>query len=334
MKISEEKLEKLEQEYSKTMNECNGKYMAELNSILQGMQEERKRAENPIFGAKDMPPPCGFSEKKVNDTPKQTIQINKEIHDIKRIITKDPMKFPEINSTVFQVSHGGDAGEEEGTVTFVELSKPAWVNLIKTDLKDWQYSERETSKDWYDVEDLIRGVESKERAKKYEPKEYVYTLIDTSGSMMGQGKGGKTYLEILGGYLPFIVSAYNGQVWCVDTKIHCEYENTQAREGFSVANEMSLGGGGGNDWTQAFEKLIALQDVKGKEFMTIILTDALMDWSIELMRRIKNLIVVIPNEPEMKKAIPWHFFNDPDYPNAHCILVDFFDNSIVKKDKK
>ena len=68
--------------------------------------------------------------------------------------------------------------------------------------------------------------------------------------------------------------------------------------------------------------------------MTIILTDALMDWSLELLKQIKNLIVVLPNEKEMIDAIPWQFFNDPEYPNAHCVLVDFFDNSIIKKDRK
>ena len=40
------------------------------------------------------------------------------------------------------------------------------------------------------------------------------------------------------------------------------------------------------------------------------------------------------NEKEMIDAIPWQFFNDPEYPNAHCVLVDFFDNSVIKKDRK
>ena len=334
MKIDEKKLEEMESQYNKEMNRANSGFMNELISILQGVQTERERAKNPIFGAEDMPPPCGLNNKKNNIDPTTQIEIDTEISDIKRIITDDPMKFPEITDTVFEVSQGGDAGDDEGVVTFVELAKPSWVNLINLDLKDWQYSERETSKDWYDVEDLIRGVEAKERAKKYEPKDVVYTLIDTSGSMMGTGKDGKTYLEILGGYLPFIVGSFNGEVWCVDTKIHDKVDNKQARENFDLAQTFKARGGGGNDWTEAFSQLIALQKKKKAEFMTIILTDALMDWNLTLLKQIKNLIVVLPNEKEMIDAIPWSFFNDPAYPNAHCILVNFFDNSIVKKDRK
>jgi len=334
MKIDEQKLDEMESLYAREINRANGGFMNELISMLQGVQTERERAKNPIFGAEDMPPPCGFNNKKNNVDPKTQIDINTEISEIKKIITDDPLKFPEITDTVYEVAHGGDAGEEEGTVTFVDLAKPAWVNLIKTDLKDWQYSERETSKDWYDVEDLIRGVERKERAKKHEPKDYVYTLLDTSGSMMGTGKDGKTYLEILGGYIPYIVGSFAGQVWCVDVKIHCEVDNKNAKESFDAANELAVGGGGGNDWTSAFQRLLALQKINKGEFMTIILTDALMDWSLDLLRKIKNLIVVIPHEPQMIEAIPWEFFNDPDYPNAHCVLVNFFDNAVIKKDRK
>ncbi len=340
MKIDKNKLEQLESQYKREMSRANGGFMNELISILQGIQTERERVKNPIFGSEDMPPPCGFNNKKNNVDAKTQIDINTEITDIKRIITQDPLNFPEITSTVFEVAKpGGGAGEEEGTVNFVDLAKPSWVNLINSDLKDWKYSEREKSKDWYDVEDLIRGIESKERAKKFEPKETVYTLLDTSGSMMGSGKDGKTYLEIVGGYLPFIVGSYNGQVWCVDETIQLKIDNKEAREGFKKAekysanNLMAVAGGGGNDWTQAFNELIQLQAQK-QEFMTIILTDALMDWSLDLLRKLKNLIVIVPNEPEMKSAIPWNFFNDPDYPNAHCVLVNFFDNSIVKKDRK
>ena len=334
MKISESKLNELESQYNREINSANGGYMNELISILQGIQQGRKREQNAIFGAEDMPPPCGWNDKVNNVDAKTQIDINTEVTDIKRIITDDPMKFPEITDTVFEVSQGGDAGDDEGVVTFVDLAKPSWVNLINLDLKDWQYSEREPSKDWYDVEDLIRGVEAKERAKKYEPKDVVYTLIDTSGSMLGTGKDGKTYLEILGGYLPYIVGSFNGEVWCVDTKIHDKVDNKKARENFDLAQTFKARGGGGNDWTEAFNQLIALQKKKKAEFMTIILTDALMDWSLTLLKQIKNLIVVLPNEKEMREAIPWEFFNDPEYPNAHCILVDFFDNSIVKKDKK
>tara|TARA_R110000851_G_scaffold310064_1_gene469687 strand:+ start:182 stop:1186 length:1005 start_codon:yes stop_codon:yes gene_type:complete len=334
MKINKSKLDILEAQYTKEMNRANGGFMNELISILQGIQTERQRAKNPIFGSEDMPPPCGFTNKQNNVKARTQIDINAEITDLKRIITDDPLKFPEITSTVYEVSQGGDAGTEEGAVTFVELAKPSWVNLINMDLKDWKYSERETSKDWYDVEDLIRGIESKERAKKYEPKDVVYTLIDTSGSMMGTGKDGKTYLEILGGYIPYIVGSFNGEVWCVDTKIHAKYTNKEARDGFDAARELSIGGGGGNDWTGAFQELITLQTIKKAEFMTIILTDALMDWSLDLLKKIKNLIVVLPNEKEMIDAIPWQFFNDPEYPNAHCVLVDFFDNSVIKKDRK
>ena len=95
------------------------------------------------------------------------------------------------------------------------------------------------------------------------PKDVVYTLIDTSGSMMGTGKDGKTYLEILGGYLPYIVGSFNGEVWCVDTKIHDKVDNKKARENFDLAQTFKLRGGGGNDWTEAFNQLIALQ--KNKE---------------------------------------------------------------------
>ena len=51
MKINKSKLDILEAQYTKEMNRANGGFMNELISILQGIQTERQRAKNPIFGS-------------------------------------------------------------------------------------------------------------------------------------------------------------------------------------------------------------------------------------------------------------------------------------------
>jgi predicted metal-dependent peptidase len=118
-------------------------------------------------------------------------------------------------------------------------------------------------------------------------------------------------------------------VWCVDTKVQDVKSNKEAFDIFKSANtlaknSLALAGGGATDFKSAFERLLAIIERDKKDIMVIILTDAGLQWDIGMLQELENVIIVAPEEGS--EYMPWNFLNNPKYPNAHGIVVNFFNN--------
>ena len=100
---------------------------------------------------------------------------------------------------------GGDEGRE---TTLINVGIPKWVqeleNSVKSKLK------RKKKREYFDVEGLVRGVTRKKKERGMKRIDYVYFLLDVSGSMSGFSYKGVPLLALFASYIPAIAKKYEG----------------------------------------------------------------------------------------------------------------------------
>ena len=225
------------------------------------------------------------------------------------------------------ISSGGAAGGARGYVTLPEIGTPKWVKELKDMVKGFAGGSKQRGKEYYDPEDLIRGMLTKQSEKQLKKSVYVYTVLDTSGSMNSATEGGISFIQLMMRQIPAIVREYEGEVILCDTDIHYPImENRKIRKALGDAGNFTYAGGGGTDFSLAYDYVLRqLLEIRIKkpqaEALVITLTDAGVFWDIDKIKELKNFVVVTtPKEKRNVKAIT-DALPPQEYPNVRNIFI-------------
>ena len=325
----------------KELQKINNKVNAEMREIseiidpivgrlydrLDDLQEEKGDSSEQVA------PTCGNARSGANNkksaaTTKRATEAKDEIIDQ---IKQNPHIFKEVGSistSSTDISSGGEGGSERGYVHLAPMGTPKWVKELKEITKGFVRGKKQRSKEYYDPEDLIRGVLSKQSAKKTKREQYVYTVLDTSGSMSSSsGVGRVSFLELMMKQIPPIVREYEGEVVLCDTEIHYPiYTNKQIRKALDETGKLGQAGGGATDFDEAYIYIIdQLEEIKktkpNAEALVITLTDAGVRWNLDYIKELKNFIVVTTLKESRNVKVISDEFPEKQYPNVRNIFI-------------
>ena len=194
-------------------------------------------------------------------------------------------------------------------------------------VKGFAGGSKQRGKEYYDPEDLIRGMLTKQSEKQLKKSVYVYTVLDTSGSMNSATEGGISFIQLMMRQIPAIVREYEGEVILCDTDIHYPImENRKIRKALGDAGNFTYAGGGGTDFSLAYDYVLRqLLEIRIKkpqaEALVITLTDAGVFWDIDKIKELKNFVVVTtPKEQRNVQAIT-DALPPQEYPNVRNIFI-------------
>lgn len=258
---------------------------------------------------------------------KKAAQVQDEIIEQ---IKANPHVFKDVavvneSTSISDGSSGGDASRVR--VVLPEIGTPKWVKELKEMVKGFVGGTRQRSKDYYDPEDLVRGILSKQPEKKIKKQQYIYTVLDTSGSMNASAGGGKSFLQLMTSQIPAIVREYEGEIICCDTQIRYPiYQNKQVRQALSDAGNFAYAGGGGTDFDLAYNYVIRqMEEIRKKspnaEALVITLTDAGVNWNIDKIKELKNFVVVTSPKERKNVQIITDSLPPEQYPNVRNIFI-------------
>lgn len=275
-------------------------------------------------------PTCGTAKAVGNyksSQVKKAAEVRDEIIDQ---LKQNPHVFKEIASIGNQatdISTTIGVGTDRGTVVLPEIGTPKWVKELKDMVRGFVSGAKARSKDYYDPEDLVRGVLTKQSEKKRKKEIYIYTVLDTSGSMNTVVLRGKTYLQVMMGAIPPIVREYQGEVILCDTKIHRPiFSNAQIKQALENSGKFVYAGGRGTDFDVAYRYILdEMEEIKKKQPnaqpLVLTLTDAGVKWNISLIEKIRNFVVVTTPKEAANVAIISEKLPPATYPNVRNIFV-------------
>ena len=140
------------------------------------------------------------------------------------------------------------AGEGTGEVTLLKIGRPDWFDLLNKGIA--KAFKRVKRKEWFDTEALNRGLIRKQKSMGLKPKNYVFLLLDVSGSMGSYSYKGTPLVELFASYLPPMVMNYDGSFIEVDGD---EVNDTAFRTLYrqQMMDKIALSGGGGAEFDKA-----------------------------------------------------------------------------------
>lgn len=147
------------------------------------------------------------------------------------------------------------AGEGTGEVTLLKIGRPDWFDLLDKGIA--RAFKRVKRKEWFDTEALNRGLIRKQKSMGLKPKNYVFLLLDVSGSMSSYSYKGTPLVELFASYLPPMVMNYDGSFIEVDgDEVNDTAFRTLSKQ--QMMDKIALSGGGGAE----FEKAMAYVNAK------------------------------------------------------------------------
>ena len=320
-------LESLQKKYDKILNETKDVTMPIIDRLSGNPSPaEAQAAEDDGIIYK----PCGVSKRVPKLTPRQLDEAKQTQQEITKQVDDKPFEYPDAAQV-----RGGNSPNREQTGTSREkislptMGKPKWFKELKDLMKGFGRPTRKRGKTGYDVESLIRGVVEKERDKLKRRGDLAFTIVDTSGSMLAKAATGRTYMQELTKYVPQIVQDYDGFVYVIDTEIKDIFTNRQIKKAMkkATANAMMLAGGGGTDFTLAYEDIVRKKRAEGFEALVIVLSDGEVCLPADLIQELKSTILVMP-----LKNVDWFSHSNPDvmamvaspdFPAVKIVGIDF-----------
>ena len=279
--------------------------------------------------------PCGVSKRVPKLDPVKLDKAQKKQEEIVTQVDENPFEYPDA-AQVRDNTAGVGTGSNREKVALPTMGKPKWFRELKKLVKGFGKPTRSRGRDYYDIESLVRNVPEKESARKKKKGELVFTIVDTSGSMLATANTGRTYMQEMAKYVPQIVADYDGDVLVIDTEIKDVFPNKQVRKAMKAANAnanmaktnaLMLAGGGGTDFDKAYEWILRKQRVEKFECLVIILTDGGVHLPANMAQELKSSIVVMPKE-ELEGFEQWNpkfmdLVSSRQYPAVQIVAIDF-----------
>jgi hypothetical protein len=219
-------------------------------------------------------------ENPIGETERQTgMSVVKELTDY---IKKNADDFQGVDISERGDDKGSkDSGSEIGKDTkIVNVGSPKWIQELENSVKS--KLERVTRREYFDVEGLTRGLTRRKKEKGSKRKDYVYFLLDVSGSMDGFSYRGINLKALLASYVPAIAKKFKGKWIQVDGRRVIPHELSDMSKG--EIKSLILGGGSGASFDEAIEYVkddIIKSNVTNP--IVIMASDAHEDFNFELL---------------------------------------------------
>jgi hypothetical protein len=326
MKVSKEKLRKLKNAVNNERREISDI----IEPITDRLYDKLNKSAREKGVISDSVPTCGTAKAVGNYKSSDVKKADEVRNEIIEQVKQNPHVFKEIAGIAdraTEISSGQGMGSDRGAVVLPEIGTPKWVKELKTIVRGFVSGKKGRSKDYYDPEDLVRGMLTKQPDKKITKEIYIYTVLDTSGSMNTLVDGRRTYIQIMMGVIPALVREYQGEVILCDTQIHRPiYSNERIREALEKSGKFIYAGGGGTDFDLAYRYIIEqVSEVKKKnknaEALVLTLTDAGVNWNLRLIEEIKNFVVVTTPKEARNVAVITEKLPPEKYPNIRNIFI-------------
>jgi hypothetical protein len=328
-------LEKLQKQYDKILNETK-----EISIPIVNRLTGNPSPAEAIMANDDgiIQRPCGVHKHVPKLDPVQLAKAQKKQEEIVTQVDENPFEYPDAAQVRGDISAGHGTGESRERITLPIMGKPKWFKALKNIVKGFGRPTRSRGRDYYDIESLVRNVPEKESVRQKKRGDLVFTIIDTSGSMLERANTGRTYMQELGKYIPLIVEDYDGEVIVIDTEIKDPiYKNKEIKKAMKAATKNSheqkslmMAGGGGTNMTKAYEYIIRKKREEKFEALVILLTDGgLMrtDLPPNMIQEIASTILVMPKDqlPNIENNHPifMNMVASPQYPAVQIIAIDF-----------
>ena len=227
-------------------------------------------------------PPCPILEeiKPISETDRQVgMSVVKEITDY---IKKNASDFQGVDIS----ERGDDKGSKESGNDYGEESQlvnvgvPKWIQELENSVKS--KLQRVTKREYFDVEGLTRGSLRKKKEKGSKKKDYVYFLLDVSGSMDGYSYKGVNLKALLASYVPPFAKKFQGKWIQVDGMRVIPHELSDMSKG--EIKSLVLGGKGGASFAEAIE--FVKDDIIKNNItnpIVVMASDAHEDFTFELL---------------------------------------------------
>jgi putative intracellular protease/amidase len=319
-------LESLQKKYDKILNETKD-ITSPIIDRLTGNPSPSQASEVSEDGI--IHRPCGVSKRVPKLDPVQIDAAQRKQEEITTEVDENPFEYPDAAQVRGDVQVGHGTGSSREKVSLPVMGKPKWFKELKKLVKGFGKPTRARGRDYYDIESLVRNVPEKESVRQKKKGDLVFTIVDTSGSMLTQADTGRTYMQEMAKYVPQIVMDYDGFVMVIDTEIKDIFPNKQVRKAMKAANAnaMMLAGGGGTDFDKAYEEIVRRQRAEKFDSLIIVLTDGGVYLPANMIQELRSSIVVMPKEeldwfssanPEFMTMVA-----SPQYPAVKIVAIDF-----------
>jgi len=298
-------IEKLKKQYDKLIGDTQSVVVPIINRI----QDHNEEVMNKEYGSTDegVYRTCGTMRKvkKISSVDKKKgreklIQIEEEIKDL-------PTAYPEAAGAIGHAhsSEGTQMGERK-KANLPIIGTPPWVRALKGIVKNFGKAKRRRGREYHDIESLVRGMPEKQSERKLKRQDYLYTIMDTSGSMLAESPTGRTYLDEMAKYIIPIAREFDGILYMPsdymnELIVNVNYfENKDLRKGFAKAKDiakLNVVGGGGLYAYPAYEE-IAIEITKNNNArpLVITLTDGYENFPESIIRELRTSIFVMPEQ--------------------------------------
>jgi hypothetical protein len=258
-------------------NELNDYYESLRNSIALNKAKAQSATDK---SRKVRPCPILNEIKDITETDRQ--MAISTIKSIEKVIRENKDDYGGVDVS----ERGDDTGSSESgsdigrETTLINVGMPKWIQEIENSVKS--KLTRVKKREYFDVEGLMRGVTRKKKEKGMKRIDYVYFLLDVSGSMIGFSYKGVPLITLFASYVPAIAKKFEGLWLQVDGgKV---IPNDLKKIGKNEIKTLILGGGGGANFDEAVEWI--KEDISSKGItnpVVVMASDSHEDFDFELL---------------------------------------------------
>ena len=241
-------------EITATVNNIASSVNSELNDFYESLRNDVALKNAKMQSVKD-------SSRRVkacpvlNEIPKMT-ETERQIamsvtKNIEKVVVDNRNDFEGVDVSETSYTGGSkDSGGNEGTETvIINVGIPQWILDIKQSVKS--AFKRVKRREWFDEEGLVRGLTRKKKEHGMKRIEYVYFVLDVSGSMSWTKFRGVDLIIWFASYIPSVAKMYSGRYVQVDgDKV---IDNDLKKLSKADIKTIILGGGSGADFAMANE---------------------------------------------------------------------------------
>lgn len=324
--ITEKELQKINRKVEAEMRKISDV----IDPITSRLYDKLDKIERKKTGASEEVPTCGTCKSVKNMTSRSVKTATQVQNEIVEQIQANPHVFNDVAGAIFDstaISSGGGESGQFRRIYLPEIGVPKWVKELNGLVKGMIGGKKKRGKEYYDPEDLVRGVLSKQPEKVVKKEQFVFTVLDTSGSMGQSTETGISFLQLMMNQIPPIVREFQGEVIMCDGNIQRPiYTNLQIRDALDKSKGIVQKGGGGTDFDEAYQHIIDTMKEKRKsnpnaQSITITLTDAGVTWNKKLIEEIGNFIVVTTPKERRNVMSIIQMFPPEKYPNIRTIFI-------------
>ncbi len=235
--------------------------------------------------------PCGIAEQ-IEEISEEDRQIAiSTVKGIESDVIKNKREFDYIDLSERGMDKGSKgSGDESDEVQLVSVGVPKWIQELERSVKS--KLKRVKKREYFDAEALHRGITRKAKERGMKKVDYVYFLLDVSGSMSNFSYKGIPLLALLASYIPAIAKKYDGLWMQVDGDVIVPKELRKLGKG--EIKSLVLTGGGGAEFDKATEWMKNnIRENKIENPIIIMASDAHENFDFELL---PNTIFVTTQE--------------------------------------